>query len=385
MIDKTEHTYTLTGKGQRVNKIVYWYIVKIESLSDLKIKDLKIPKKDLQVEEVDWAGFIPYSEAMKRVMKSQINVINNLRGSGLIESYNSLGDTYNKSEQTMKHVKLFEEFILDEETRVILGVLKEDFAKDYAVAMKKARSGDNRILAQMFLSSAEYQKAKKLKGFDAKDWKWDSKKDLYRYQDTDEASLPASSAYDEQLDEAAYIPDNIKKFAKQRDALPLVKAVAKWAEKAGKSISGGTAIGKNYDTLVLDLEYQGSEVRIDLYTGIVTLYKTKVTDAKSFKSVLDSIKESVNVADQSIAEAYKLGAKWSKDFDYDGMLAAGTKAKVSMGVKKLQKLLDSFTDVNYHKDGQFLGLAIEQLEDGDTEAAEDYIEEFIKVCKKTLG
>jgi len=118
MIDKTEHTYTLTGKGQRVNKIVYWYIVKIESLSDLKIKDLKIPKKDLQVEEVDWAGFIPYSEAMKRVMKSQINVINNLRGSGLIESYNSLGDKYNRSEQTMKHVKLFEEFILDEESNL---------------------------------------------------------------------------------------------------------------------------------------------------------------------------------------------------------------------------------------------------------------------------
>ena len=219
MIDKTEHTYTLTGKGQRVNKTVYWYIVKIESLSDLKIKDLKIPKKDLQVEEVDWAGFIPYPEAMKRVMKSQINVINNLRGSGLIESYNSLGDKYNKSEQTMKHVKLFEEFILDEETRVILGVLKE----------------------------------------------------------------------------------------------------------------------------------------------------------------------SANAADQSIAEAYKLGAKWSKDFDYDGMLAAGTKTKVSMGVKKLQKLLNSFTDVNYHREGQFLGLAIEELEDGDTEAAEDYIEEFIKVCKKTLG
>jgi len=64
--------------------------------------------------------------------------------------------------------------------------VNEDFAKDYGVAMKKAMSGDNRLLAQMFLSSAEYQKAKKLKGFDAKDWKWDSKKDLYRYQDIDE-------------------------------------------------------------------------------------------------------------------------------------------------------------------------------------------------------
>ena len=38
------------------------------------------------------------------------------------------------------------------------------------------------------LSSAEYQKAKKLKGFNKKDWKWDSKEGLYhRVEEVNEA------------------------------------------------------------------------------------------------------------------------------------------------------------------------------------------------------
>lgn len=111
LINKTEHTYTLTSKGQRANKIVYWFIVEIDSLKQLGIKDMKIPRNQLQLEEVDWAGFIPLAEANKRIMKSQINVINNLRGAGLLENDLSTINKYNKLKQNMKYVKLFEEFI----------------------------------------------------------------------------------------------------------------------------------------------------------------------------------------------------------------------------------------------------------------------------------
>ena len=85
LIDETEHTFTLTSRKGKHNKIVYYFIVKISDLSQIGLKDLRVPKKQLQTDEVDWAGFIDYREATKRVMKSQQVVINNLVGKGLLE------------------------------------------------------------------------------------------------------------------------------------------------------------------------------------------------------------------------------------------------------------------------------------------------------------
>jgi hypothetical protein len=92
------------------------------------------------------------------------------------------------------------------------------------------------------------------------------------------------------VNEAASVPSNILEFAKRKGsyATALTKKVATWAEKAGKRISGGTAIGKNYDTLVLDMKYQGSEIYINLDKETVELFGEEVTDAKSFKKVLDA-------------------------------------------------------------------------------------------------
>lgn len=84
LIGKDEYTFTVTTN--KYNKVVYYYVVKIDNLSQLKLKDLKVPKKQLQIEEIDWAGFLDYKEASKRVMKSQVPLINNLVGQGLLES-----------------------------------------------------------------------------------------------------------------------------------------------------------------------------------------------------------------------------------------------------------------------------------------------------------
>ena len=96
----------------------------------------------------------------------------------------------------------------------------------------------------------------------------------------------------ESLDEAASVPSNILDFAKRKGsyATALVKKAASWAEKAGKRISGGTAIGKNYDTIILDMKYQGSEIYINLNDETIELFGEEVTDAKSFKKVLDENK-----------------------------------------------------------------------------------------------
>ena len=84
LIDKTEHTFTVSTKKYG-NKIVYYYIVQILNLSQIRLKDLKVPKKQLQLEEVDWAGFLDYKEATKRIMKSQAVLINNMVSKGLLE------------------------------------------------------------------------------------------------------------------------------------------------------------------------------------------------------------------------------------------------------------------------------------------------------------
>jgi hypothetical protein len=86
----------------------------------------------------------------------------------------------------------------------------------------------------------------------------------------------------------AYVPSNIKEFAKRNGASALVNKVAGWAEKCGKGIRGGTAIGKNYSTLVLDLGYQDGAIHINLDDQTVDLYGEEVFDVKSFKMVLDN-------------------------------------------------------------------------------------------------
>tara|TARA_B110000285_G_scaffold96052_1_gene109585 strand:- start:10972 stop:11577 length:606 start_codon:yes stop_codon:yes gene_type:complete len=85
LIDSTEYTFVVTSR-KYANKVVYYYIVMIDDLKQLGLKDLKVPKKQLQVEEIDWAGFFGYDEAMDKVMQSQREVIQKLLGKGLLES-----------------------------------------------------------------------------------------------------------------------------------------------------------------------------------------------------------------------------------------------------------------------------------------------------------
>ncbi len=111
-------------------------------------------------------------------------------------------------------------------------------------------------------------------------WKWNADEDLYTKVNEGELT-------------EAYVPSNIKEFAKRKGATSLVNKVAGWAEKAGKGICGGTAIGKDYSTLILDLGYQDGSIRINLDDDTVELYGEEVFDAKSFRQVyLDNQEES---------------------------------------------------------------------------------------------
>jgi hypothetical protein len=100
---------------------------------------------------------------------------------------------------------------------------------------------------------------------------------------TDKAKKLAE--YDENMLDEAYVPDNIKKFAKQRGVSSLVNKAAGWAEKVGKRINGGTAIGKNYSTLVLDMGYQTGDIHINTDDETIKLYGEEVNSFPEFKEV----------------------------------------------------------------------------------------------------
>jgi hypothetical protein len=100
---------------------------------------------------------------------------------------------------------------------------------------------------------------------------------------TDKAKKLAE--YDENMLDEAYVPDNIKKFAKQRGVSSLVNKAAGWAEKVGKRITGGTAIGKNYSTLILDMGYQTGDIRINTEDETIELYGEEVNSFPEFKKI----------------------------------------------------------------------------------------------------
>ena len=149
------------------------------------------------------------------------------------------------------------------------GILQMD---DYDEIIGTTKKVNEVNLKQAKLSSAEYQKAKKLKDFKASDWKWNADEDLYTKVNEGELT-------------EAYVPSNIKEFAKRKGVTSLVNKVAGWAEKVGKGIRGGTAIGYNYSTLILDMTYQGSEIRINTDNDTITLYDEPVDNFNAFQRV----------------------------------------------------------------------------------------------------
>ena len=130
------------------------------------------------------------------------------------------------------------------------------------------------------------------------------------------------------------------------------------------------------------------------------LHTTKVDDKKADKVdiklgaendlAIEKDKKGEDVYAAGLREAYQPGDMWSNDFDYIGMLKAGSQASYEDGLEYLQKLYDSFEDVNYHSENKHLGFAIEEMENPGQDVnqamanIEDYLEDFNKACLETL-
>jgi hypothetical protein len=91
----------------------------------------------------------------------------------------------------------------------------------------------------------------------------------------------------------------------------------------------------------------------------------------------DEVEEAVN--------AYTPGDMFSTDFDYEGMLKAGLKVRINTPVDTMQKIYDSFEDVNYHRENAHLGNVIDAVKDGDKGAALDALKSFRREIKNTMS
>ena len=92
-------------------------------------------------------------------------------------------------------------------------------------------------------------------------------------------------------------------------------------------------------------------------------------------------------------QRYQLGDRFSLGFDYDGMLEYGLQITNQTSVNNLEKLLDSFEDVNYHREASPLYDLIEHIKYGNEYGLNDVVEEnideslraFKKECKDTIN
>lgn len=75
LIDRTEHEIFVNARKWGYVKNIYYYIVKIDDLSQIGLKDLKVPKRQLDTKEISHARFMNYAEALECVMISQDGVI----------------------------------------------------------------------------------------------------------------------------------------------------------------------------------------------------------------------------------------------------------------------------------------------------------------------
>jgi hypothetical protein len=129
-----------------------------------------------------------------------------------------------------------------------------------------------------------------------------------------EAQLKGQGLEEDTIQEAN-VPNNILEFAKRKDVTALVQKIARWAEKAGKRIVGGTAIGKNYNTLVLDLTYNGGEIHIDCFKKQARVNDQYVDDYESFVYALDPANfediDETSYAGKGAIVAFKKDPKYS--------------------------------------------------------------------------
>ena len=66
------------NKDKKPHKVVSYYVLRINSISEIGLESEIVPKKQLQIAEVDWAGFITKSEASTKMLWRLKGILNKI-------------------------------------------------------------------------------------------------------------------------------------------------------------------------------------------------------------------------------------------------------------------------------------------------------------------
>jgi 8-oxo-dGTP pyrophosphatase MutT (NUDIX family) len=65
--------------GTKFKNNIHYLVCRISDLSEIGLTSLRVPKEQLQLEELDWAGFMDVEEAYTHVSASQRIILDRLR------------------------------------------------------------------------------------------------------------------------------------------------------------------------------------------------------------------------------------------------------------------------------------------------------------------
>ena len=144
---------------------------------------------------------------------------------------------------------------------------------------------------------------------------------------------------------------------------------------------------KSCDALINHLEHEQRKGRLGAHKGTVEKMIQNLKTVQQYPKLMGHL--------FGMNEAFTPGDTWSNDFDYTGMLKYSVEMEIPedpnalLGMTELlNKLYDSYTDVNYHSEAQDLGIAIDYIEDSkgieDLEKAQDLLANHQKAAAKTL-
>jgi len=85
LVSSNSYQFGVDAKKWGYRKIVHYYIVQIDSLDQIGLKEPKVPKSQLQIEEINDARFMDYKQAAKVINVSQKDLLSNLYRLGLVK------------------------------------------------------------------------------------------------------------------------------------------------------------------------------------------------------------------------------------------------------------------------------------------------------------
>lgn len=66
-------------KGTKFMYNIHYLVCKIKSPEEIGLTGLRVPKQQLQTEEIDWAGFVEINDAYEKVVSSQRIILDRVR------------------------------------------------------------------------------------------------------------------------------------------------------------------------------------------------------------------------------------------------------------------------------------------------------------------